>query len=141
MKKSEKAAELFKKGFNCSQAIIGAFCEDYGIKMQTGLKIASGLGSGVRSAEICGAVSGAVLVIGLKYGSDNTDSKTLCNTKTEEFIKMFREINGSIVCRDILGCDITTPHGKEKALAEQYFTTVCLDMVVSAAQILEDLYY
>lgn len=138
-KKSDKAADLFKQGFNCSQSVLGAFCEDYGVGIETALKIACGLGSGARSAEICGAVTGAILVIGLKYGSDNADAKTLCNTKTEEFIKIFREKNKSIICRDILGCDITTPLGKEKAIENKYFTTVCLDMVVSASQILEDL--
>lgn len=140
-KKSDKAVKLFSQGFNCSQSIFGAFSEDYGIKIETALKLACGLGSGMRSAEVCGAVSGAVLVIGLKYGSDNVDSKTFCNTKTEEFITMFREKNKSIICRNILGCDITTQLGKEKALAEQYFTTVCLYMVVSAAEILEELGY
>ncbi len=141
MSKSQKAAELFNRKYNCSQAILGAFCEDYGVKVDTALKIACGLGSGVRSAEICGAVSGAVLVIGLKYGSDSPGAQAICNIKTEEFIKCFTEANKSIVCRDILGCDISTELGREKALSEQYFTTICLDMVVKAAQILEELGY
>lgn len=105
----------------------------------TSIKIACGLGSGARSAEICGAVSGAILVIGLKFGSNDANSKELCNTKTEQFVKLFKDKNKSIVCRDILGCDITTTEGKEKSLKEQYFTTVCLDMVIDAVQILENI--
>lgn len=139
--KSDKAAKLFNNGFNCSQSILGAFCEEYGLNMKTALQMACGLGSGARSAEICGAVSGAVLVIGLKYGVYDDSSKELCNTKVEEFIKSFKEKNKSIVCRDILGCDISTQQGKENALIGQLFSTVCLDMVLDAAQILEDAGY
>lgn len=91
--KIEKATELFKSGYNCSQAVLGAFGEDFSLSIDTALKIACGLGSGARSAEICGAVSGAILVIGLKYGSHNANQKELCNTKTEEFVKLFREKN------------------------------------------------
>ncbi len=140
-RKSEIAAQLFQNGFNCAQAILGAFCEGYGLEKKTALKIACGLGSGARSAELCGAVSGAVLVIGLKYGVQDDRSQKICNTKTEEFIKLFQQKHKSIVCRDILGCDITTAHGKEKALAGQYFTTICLDAVISSAQILEEAGY
>ncbi len=142
MSKGERAAELFKSGFNCAQSVLGAFCEDYDMKTETALKIACGLGSGARSGELCGAVSGAVLVIGLKYGSDDAHSKVLCATKTEEFMQAFKEKNKHIVCRELLGCDITTPEGKDKkALAEQHFTGICTDMVVGAAQILVSLGY
>ena len=134
-----RAAELFKCGYNCSQAVLGAFCEKYGLDNKIALKIALGLGSGARDAELCGAVSGAVLVIGLKYGSTNSNEKDACNLKVEEFIKFFKKRNKSIVCRQLLGCDITTTNGKEKALAENYFTTICLDMVVSAVEILEQM--
>lgn len=134
-----RATELFQSGYNCSQAVLGAFCEKYGLDIKTAFKIALGLGSGSRDAELCGAVSGAVLVIGLKYGSVYPTEKEVCNLKTEEFIRYFKKRNKSIVCRQILGCDITTANGKEKALAENYFTTICLDMVVSAAEILEQL--
>ena len=139
------AAELFRNGFLCSQAILATFCASYGLDRNSALKIASGLGSGMRCAEICGAVSGAVLVIGLKYGymdaKDRTAKKS-CDAKVEEFVRVFTERNkGHIICRDILGCDITTSEGKQKARDEKLFTTVCVDMVVSAATILEELGY
>lgn len=137
MKKAEKAAEILSCGHNCAQAVLGAFCEDYGLDTGAALKISSGLGSGVRNAEICGAVSGAVLVIGLKYGHD----KAHCNAKTEEFTAQFKKVNQSIVCRDILRCGIATPDGREKAVGSNLFTTVCVNMVKSAAQMLEGLGY
>ena len=134
MNKTEKAAELFGGGYNCAQAVLGAFCNEYGLDADTALRIAGGFGRGVRNAEICGAVSGAVLVIGLKYGQD----KALCNTKTKEFTAKFKKENQSIVCRDILKCDIATPGGRNKAAGENLFKTVCMDMVKSAALILEE---
>jgi C_GCAxxG_C_C family probable redox protein len=135
--KAAQASELFENGLYCSQAVFGAFSESYGIDKETAFKISCGLNSGVRCAELCGAVSGAVLVIGAKYGDDHAK----CNAKTEEFLKLFRANNGDIVCRDILGCDISTPDGKEKAASENLFKTVCKDMVASAAGLLCDLGY
>jgi C_GCAxxG_C_C family probable redox protein len=131
------ASELFNSGLYCSQAILGAFSEKYDMEEELAFRISCGLNSGVRCAEVCGAVSGAILVIGLKYG----DSSSECNLKTEEYIKAFKYLHGSIVCRDILGLDISTPDGKEKAVSENLFKTRCLDMVTSAAQLLVDLGY
>ena len=131
------AAELYTGGLYCSQAVLGAFCEKYGMDINLAIRVSFGLNSGVRCADVCGAVSGAVLVIGLKHGDD----RVVCNQKTEEYIKSFREQNGSIICRDLLGCDISTPDGKIKAVAENLFKTRCVDMVESAAQILYDLGY
>lgn len=86
--RTDRAAELFKSGFNCSQAVLGSFCEEYDVSLEAALKIACGLGSGMRSAEVCGAVSGAILVVGLKYGTyDCEESKDICNNKTEELSK------------------------------------------------------
>jgi len=128
---------MFLGAYNCSQAVLSAFCENYGMDTETAIKIACGLGSGCRSADICGAVSGAVLVIGLKYGADTN----ACNSKTEEFLKIFADTNGDKVCRNLLGCDITTPDGREKALSENLFKTRCLDLVCSAVTILGSLGY
>jgi len=142
--KSQCAAELFRSGFTCSQAILAAFCGSYGLDRNSALKIACGLGGGMRCAEVCGSVSGAVLVIGLKYGhTDEKDrtSKKICDAKVEEFLRVFTERNGGIICRDILGCDISTPEGRKRAIDEKLFTTVCVDMVISAAAILEELGY
>ena len=99
--------------------------------------LASGLGGGVRNAELCGAVTGAVLVVGLKYGHD----KMLCYRMTEEFTAKFKEANQHLVCRDILGCDIATPDGRAKAIHDNLFKIVCVDMVKSAADILVGLGY
>jgi len=133
----KKAADYYDEGLYCSQAVLGAFCEKYGVEKETAFRISCGLNSGVRCAEVCGAVTGAVLVIGLKYG----DSANNCNAKTAEFIEHFINKNSSIICRSLLGCDISTSEGREKALKEDLFRTRCRDMVICAAQLLIDLDY
>ena len=136
-KRVKRASELYGSGLYCSQAILGTFCEKYELDKEAAFKISCGLNSGVRCADVCGAVSGAVLVIGLKYG----DSQEKCNLKTEEFIKCFKEKNGDVICRNLLGCDISTPEGNAKAVKENLYKTLCMDLVVNAAQILCDLGY
>ncbi|MCL2148700.1 MAG: C-GCAxxG-C-C family protein [Methanomassiliicoccaceae archaeon] len=135
--KVEEASRLFGNGMYCSQAILGAFCERYGMDKEAAFRISCGLNSGARCAEVCGAVSGAVLVIGLKYGG----SKDTCNMRAEEFVELFRERHGEVTCRGLLGCDVFTPEGRAKAIEKDLFGTVCRGAVVSAAQILSDLGY
>lgn len=135
--KVKKASEMFGGGYYCSQAVLGAFCEEYGLDKETAFRISSGLNSGARCSEICGAVSGAVLVISLRYG----DSSEVCNQKVEEFMNVFKERYGEIVCRNILGCDISTPEGRAKAIKDGLFGTLCVDAVANTAQTLADLGY
>lgn len=141
---SEIAAELFNSGFNCAQSVAAAFSEKYGLPQSMALNVASGFGGGVRCGEICGAVTGAAMIIGLKYGQTRADdkaAKSKCNAETVEFTTRFRSLNNSVVCRDILGYDISTPEGQEKAKTKNLFSTTCVDMVTSAVRILEDMGY
>jgi C_GCAxxG_C_C family probable redox protein len=141
---TEQAIDYFKSGFNCAQSVLSVSCEKYNLDLETARKITSGLGSGVRAGEICGVVSGAVIAIGLKYGqcsSDDLESKMNCYAKTEEFINAFRSRYGSIVCRDILGCDVSTVGGREQAIKDKLFTTICEQKVREAVELLEELGY
>ena len=107
---SKKAMELFKQGYNCSQAVFGAFCDELGIDFETAIKISSSFGGGMgRLREVCGAVTGMFMVAEMKYGySDPLDSKS--KTKHYELIqslaKQFEERNNSIVCRELLGLNV-----------------------------------
>ena len=108
------------------------------------IKMCSGLGTGFRSGEICGAVSGAGLVIGLKCGQNIAEDKSAkdnCNAKTIEFTKLFRTKNESVVCSDILGFDLSVKEEYEQAQKQNLFKTTCVDMVVSAVELLEELGY
>ena len=128
------AAEYFLSGLYCSQAVLGAFCEGYGLDKGAAFSIACGFGSGARCSELCGAVSGAIMVIGLKFGDD----QKMCNAETEAFVESFKDANKSVICRDILGCDISTPDGRQIAVDSNLFRTRCVDIVKCAAQILAD---
>lgn len=141
---SDRAVELFFEGFNCSQAVLGSFCEKYGMEQEKAFALATGLGGGIRCGEACGAVTGAVLVVGLKYGNSNQqegNSKALCYEKTTEFINKFKERKGSIVCRDLLGYDIGKQEEMAKAAEKGIFKEICPRMVREAVEILEELNY
>lgn len=143
-KKMENAIQLFQSGLNCSQAVMVSFCENYGVDKKTALKMACGFGGGLRSGEVCGAVSGAVMVIGLKYGNDNVEegnSKMDCYGKTVEFMTRFRESHQTVVCRNLLGHDISTESGMKNAKEQGLFDTTCVQLIVDAIELLEEMEY
>ncbi|MGN0674353.1 MAG: C-GCAxxG-C-C family protein [Oscillospiraceae bacterium] len=142
MNKTDKALELFSNNFNCSQAVLTAFAPDFGLDEKLALMLGTSFGGGARNGEICGAVSGALMVLGLKYGhfdpADN-EQKSRAYSIAVEFTKRYKEANGSIVCRDLLGYDLSKPDEmaciKEKGL----FGEVCPKAIKSAVEILESI--
>ncbi len=145
MSKAEKAVETFKKGYNCSQSVFSTYAEDFNLNKDLALLIGSGLGGGVgRTGRICGAVSGAVLVLGLKYGffkeEEINSGKERVYGKVKEFLKKFEEVHGSIDCVDLLGgVNIGTEEGLKKAKEENLFGTICPKYVENACKILEEM--
>lgn len=140
MNKTDKALELFASNFNCSQAVFAVFAPDFGIDEELALKIATSFGGGARNGEICGAVSGALMVLGLKYGhyqSDNNEQKSKAYAVAVEYTKRFREINGSVVCRDLLGYDLSVPEEMACIREKNLFRDICPKMVKSAVEVLE----
>ncbi len=139
--KSEEAISSFKQGFTCSSSIFSAFSSELGLDADTAKKIACGLGAGIsRTGNICGAVSGAILVIGLKYGKtvigdDAATEKT--RLLVRKFIQEFVELEGSICCSELLGYNLNDKEDYEKARASGLFTTRCFDLVRDSADILE----
>ena len=140
--RSEKAEELFKQGYNCSQSVFAAYADIFGIDTETALKISAGLGGGCgRQRELCGAVSGATLAIGMKFGSTDgadSDGKKLCYEKVREFTDEFKKTNPSIVCRELLGLaqaeGSATP---EKRTDSYYKKRPCVQIVKDSAEALE----
>ena len=105
MTKGEIAKNNFQNGCNCAQAVLLAFCEDYGMERETALTIAAGFGSGMAGLrETCGTVTGANMVIGLAKGKNRMDA----NRTFREFADRFREKNGSLVCKELLAARIKT---------------------------------
>lgn len=143
MSKVEQAVSCFLEGFSCSQAILSTFSTEFRLEREIALKIATGFGGGIgRLGKTCGAVSGAILVIGLKYGNNKKgDNQTKEKTYelVREFINRFETLNSSIVCNKLLDCDINTPEGLKYAIEKKVFKTICPNLVRSASEILEQI--
>ncbi|WP_296797217.1 C-GCAxxG-C-C family protein [uncultured Methanobrevibacter sp.] len=133
MTRIEEAVDLFDNGYVCSQAVFAVFCEEFGLSKSDAFKIGACFGSGMRQGEVCGACTGALMAIGLKYGDD----KNVCNELSNRFFSEFKNENGSFICRDLLECDISTPEGVEKARNNNLFKEICPKMVASAVEITE----
>lgn len=140
--KSKQAVERFRKGFNCSQAVLGSYSKQLGLDCEKAFKVATGFGGGMRMGDTCGAVSGAFMVLGLKYGNTTAEDKERkANTykKVEEYIKRFKVRNDSVMCRELLGCDLSTPEGMKEAQDKGLFSSICPQMVQDAVEILEEM--
>jgi C_GCAxxG_C_C family probable redox protein len=134
------ALSRFAEGFNCSQAVFSSYADGFGLDKETALKIAAGFGGGMgRMADTCGAVTGAMMVLGLRFGGTAPDreAKERVYAKVREFADRFKALNGSLTCRDLLGCDISTPEGFEAAKEKKLVSTTCRKFVRDAAEILE----
>ena len=137
--KVEKVMERFG-AFDCSQAILAAWCEDYGLDVETALKLSCGLAVGMaRLGSTCGAVSGAYLVIGLKYGKcrpDDSEAKEKTFALIQEFDGRFIEKHGSTNCRELIGVDMR--YGDMEIAMEQV-QKKCPVLVRDAAEILDSI--
>ncbi|MFX1339443.1 MAG: C-GCAxxG-C-C family protein [Promethearchaeota archaeon] len=143
MKNVEKAVSLFMKGFRCSQTILSTYGSQFGLKPELALKLASPFGAGMGSlGNTCGAVTGAFMVLGLKYGNSKlseTKKKEKAYEVVREFVSRFKSRNGTIKCSKLLDCDISTLEGRNKAIETRLFIEVCPKFVKDAAEILENL--
>ncbi|MCX8130936.1 MAG: C-GCAxxG-C-C family protein [Clostridia bacterium] len=142
MGRAENAVEYFSKGFNCSQAVLSAYCEEFGLDMDTAMKVSCAFGSGMKMGETCGAVTGALMVIGLKFGQakeNDWESKEKTYAMVREFIKRYKEINNSVICRELLNCDISTEEGMKEAREKEYFRCICPRLVSDAVKTLESM--
>ena len=112
----EATGEYFAQGLNCSQAMLAAFASQSGIPQRVALRIASPLGGGIaRQGQVCGAVTGALMALGLQRGSDTPQAKEETYQIAGEFIRRFKETYGTILCRELIGYDISTPDGLDVA--------------------------
>ena len=135
------AAELFLQGYNCAQAVAVAFTDVTGMDKKEAAKLAAPFGGGMgRMREVCGAVSGMFMVLGVLYGYDNSDAES---TKKELYKQVqalaekFREENGSIICREILKNPPSDPNPSPRT-AEYYAKRPCARMVMTAARLLDE---
>ena len=144
---SDRAAELFKQGFNCSQAVFAAFCDEFDMDEETALKVSAGLGGGVgRLREVCGTVTGASMVAGMLYGAtDGSDheKKALTYQKVQQIVDEFKKLNPSIICRELLGLSPTasTPSTPEHRTDEFYKKRPCAQLVEDSAKAVDKILF
>lgn len=138
-----RACALFDEGVSCAPAIFAAFAPRFGLREDLAARSACCFGGGMIGAgKTCGAVTGAMMVLGLAHGSGaqmDLPRKQAAYAKTAELWKRFTERHGSIACKEILGLDISTPEGRAQASAAGVFKTKCAGVVRDAARIVAEL--
>lgn len=136
------AKQYFAQKYHCSQAVLVAFAEELGLTEEQALKLGGCFGGGMCKGEVCGACTGALMALGLKYGQSNVldlESRKKTNDITVQFLDLFRQKNGSYLCKKLLGCDLATDEGKQYAIENNLFINFCPKMVESATLIAEQL--
>lgn len=143
MNKVESAVFSFNNGFNCCQSVLLAYCQEFGLDSQVASRLSTGFGGGMgRMAGVCGTVTGAFIVLGLKYGkmrAEDNEPKQKTYKLVRKFAEEFKARNDSIACKDILGYDISTPQGLRTAREEALFSKLCPKFVQDATEILEEM--
>lgn len=143
MNRADKSVELFNSGFNCSQSVVCAYCDLFGISAEDGRRLASGFGAGIGGMrDICGVASGMVILAGMKYGDyqpNDKDSKTklysLVRLMNDKFVQKF----GTTNCKELLESTNIIPETKPKERNEQYYKTrPCARFVEQASLIVEE---
>jgi C_GCAxxG_C_C family probable redox protein len=141
MSRSQNAVDSFKQGFSCSQAVLAAVGESLGLERDKALKISQSFGGGMaRLGLTCGAVTGAMMAIGLKFGrtrAGDEAAKEKTYALVHDFIREFRARHGSIVCRELIGVDLSTPEGHQQGEERGVFDNLCPKYVRDAVEILE----
>ena len=138
----DQAKQYFTAQYNCAQSVIGSFSEQYGLDRETAFRIATPFGGGIgHSGYTCGAVSGAIMVIGLATGTTvyDKEKKDACYALTQLFLKRFTERYGALTCPGLLGVDISDPQVLEQAREQDLFQSVCPKFVGDAAKMVAEL--
>ncbi len=136
---AENASKMMLAGYNCAQAVLYANCESLDFDKGTALRLATGLGAGVaREGEICGAVTGGVLALGLRHGRGLDEDRSRTEetyATTRGFLDAFKERHGSVVCRELTKCDLRTAEGQKFFKENDLLHRVCMRCVETASEL------
>lgn len=134
------AAAHFDQGFNCAQSVLAAFSDQFGLDETSALKLASPFGGGVaRRGHICGAVTGALLALGLARGASTLEEKRQAYSLAEEFLLRFEARYQTVLCRDLIGYDLSQPGERQEARQAGVFQTKCPNFVRAAAEMVQQM--
>lgn len=142
----DDAQAAFLQGYSCSQSVLAAFAPGFGLDREVALRLSAAFGGGMaRAGETCGAVTGSLMVIGLRYGHvtvDDPSAKERTTAAAQAFMTRFREEHGTLKCRELLGYDLDTAEGREAAkghrLSEALCTRLVRDAAAAVAEIIRD---
>jgi C_GCAxxG_C_C family probable redox protein len=141
MTKAEEAVTLLQQGFGCAQVVFSVFAPDFGIDRDTALRISQGFSAGMsRTDNICGALSGAIMVIGLRYGSpraDDIEAKNKTFTAVAELLQKFKKLHDSVDCTDLLGYNLSDQQQLAEAMKNKVMPARCPGFIRDAVAILE----
>jgi len=138
----EKAVKRFDEGYNCAQSVLLTMLEHWNGENDLVPKIAAGFGGGIgRCGSVCGALTGAVMALGVKYGSDgpSLEKRLRCYEFAQKLYRQFELKHGSALCRELIGYNLTDPEDLEKARKANAFEEKCSDFLRTAIRILLDL--
>ena len=143
MSRIEEAASYFKGNYNCTQAVLKSFSNQFGLDKDKASKIATGFGGGMGGlGRTCGAVTGAYMVIGLKHGmglDEDIEAKGKTAQLVREFTNRFEKKNGSVICKELLESDTNIPEDRENCDEDELVDKRCLHYVKNTIEILEEL--
>ncbi len=143
MERSEQAKEHFLSGYNCAQSVVLSFADDLKYSKELALKISAGFGGGMgKQQETCGAVTGAIMVLGLLKGegvNNNDELKSETYSSVKELLREFTAVYKTTSCKELIGCDLNTPEGSAKFKEEKLMENVCAGCVAKAVQIVESI--
>ena len=143
MTKAEDAVALFHQGFNCTQSILSVFAPDFGLDLDLARRISGGFGAGMgRTDNICGSLSGAIMVIGLRYGglrADDVEAKEKTYSMVREFLQQFKNRRGSVACTDLLGYNLSDPQQYADAKTHKVARERCPTFIRDAIELVETL--
>lgn len=140
--KCDLATKRFTEGFHCSQSVLEAFAEEYGLNPILARKIGNPLAGGSGVGGECGAVTGALIVLGMEYGmADADDSEAFQNTfeKVGTFLEKFKERHGNINCQQLIGLNIFSEEGLMEFMDKDIKLTQCIKYVKDAVRIVEEI--
>ena len=139
MDEKKVALELFRQDFNCAQAVLASCAGAHGLDRDTALRVATAFGAGIaRRGELCGALAGALMLAGLRHGpppGDNREAKEKPYAAAREILASFRQRHGSVLCRELIGCDLSNPEDLRAAREARLFETRCTAFVRDAVEI------
>ena len=141
--KVKSAVEIYNDGYNCAQSVLSVFAPKLGMDRETAMKVSCGLGAGIgRSGNLCGAVTGGMLVLGLKFGmvdSASQEDKEKTYNEVVGLLDRIKAMHGTANCNELLGVDIGTPEGFQKVQDQEDSEKVCSQIVGDVVRILEEL--